>query len=78
MTPAARRAVFSLPASLSIRCGRRYGTGTPCSTTGGCVGSSSAACDTPLGVIVSTTFGTVAGSTEQIGDVPPTAHTPNA
>ena len=31
----------------------------------------------PVGVIVSITFGTVPGSTAQIGDVPPTAQTPN-
>jgi hypothetical protein len=49
---------------------------TPWSTTGPSVGSSSVAWETPAGVIVSTTFGTVFGSTEQIGAVPPGAHTP--
>src|SRR5580700_9392512 len=41
------------------------------------VGSSSVAWETPGGVITSMAFGTVAGSTEQIGAVPPGAHTPN-
>ena len=56
---------------------RPHGTVTPCSTTGPRVGSSSVACDTPDGGIVSITFGTVLGSTEQIGLVPPGAQTPN-
>jgi len=33
--------------------------------------------DTPAGVITSTAFGTVFGSAEQTGALPPTAHTPN-
>src|SRR5258708_863858 len=41
------------------------------------VGSSSVACETPAGVITSTAFGTVPGSTKQIGAVPPGAQTPN-
>ena len=45
-------------------------------TTGPRVGSSSVAWETPAGVITSTAFGTVAGSTEQTGAVPPGAHTP--
>ena len=45
--------------------------------TGPRVGSSSVACETPAGVITSTAFGTVPGSTEQIGWVPRGAHTPN-
>src|SRR5580704_18989535 len=46
-------------------------------TTGPGTGSSSVAWETPGGVITSMAFGTVAGSTEQIGAVPPGAHTPN-
>src|SRR4029077_12647830 len=46
-------------------------------TTGPRVGSSSVACETPAGVITSTAFGTVPGSTEQIGAVPGGPHTPN-
>jgi hypothetical protein len=53
------------------------GTVTPCSTTGPIVGSSSVACETPEGVIVSITLGTVFGRSEQIGLVPPDAQTPN-
>ena len=45
-------------------------------TTGPAVGSSSVACDTPGGVRTSMALGTVAGSTEQIGLVPPAAQTP--
>src|SRR5690349_21756781 len=41
------------------------------------VGSSSVSCETPPGVITSTAFGTVPGSVEQIGEVPPGAQTPN-
>ena len=58
--------------------GRRYGTTTPWSTFGGCVGSSSLACVTPGGGIVSITFGTVSGLAPQIGfGSPAAAHTPN-
>src|SRR5215510_7861419 len=57
--------------------GSGQGTVTGWMTTGPRVGSSSVACDTPCGVITSTAFGTVFGSTEQIGAVPPGAHTPN-
>src|SRR5712691_9242898 len=46
-------------------------------TTGPRVGSSSVAWETPGGVITSTAFGTVAGSAEQTGAVPPGGHTPN-
>ena len=46
-------------------------------TTGPSVGFSSVACETPAGVITSMALGTVAGSTEQIGAVPPVAQTPN-
>src|SRR6266480_798848 len=45
--------------------------------TGPRVGSSSVAWDTPAGVITSIAFGTVPGSAEQTGAVPPGAHTPN-
>ena len=54
-----------------------YGTVTGWMTTGPRVGSSSVACDTPGGVMTSMALGTVDGSTEQMGAVPPTAHTPN-
>src|SRR5450755_2805282 len=47
-------------------------------TTGPRVGLSSVAWDTPAGVMMSIALGTMAGSTVQIGLVPPTAHTPNA
>src|SRR4029077_7588890 len=53
------------------------GTVTGWMTTGPRVGSSSVACETPAGVITSTAFGTVPGSTEQIGAVPGGPHTPN-
>ena len=43
-------------------------------TTGPRVGSSSVAWETPAGVMTSMAFGTVVGSTAQIGLVPPTAH----
>src|ERR1017187_5048212 len=46
-------------------------------TTGPRVGLSSVAWETPVGVSTSTAFGTVAGSTLQIGAVPPGAQTPN-
>ena len=46
-------------------------------TTGPRVGLSSVACETPAGVITSMALGTVDGSTEQIGVVPPGAQTPN-
>jgi hypothetical protein len=46
-------------------------------TTGPRVGLSSVACETPGGVITSMALGTVVGSTEQIGAVPPAAQTPN-
>src|SRR5215475_15300082 len=45
--------------------------------TGAIVGSSSVPCETPSGVITSTAFGTVLGSTWQIASVPPGAQTPN-
>ena len=54
----------------------RYGTVTPCSTTGPRVLSSSVAWETPGGVMVSITLATVLGSAEQIGAVPPTGQTP--
>src|SRR5690348_1582084 len=44
--------------------------------TGPRVGSSSVAWETPAGVSTSTALGTVFGSTEQTGAVPPDAHTP--
>src|SRR5690349_15268052 len=50
--------------------------GTPRMTTGPRVGSSSVDWATPDGVITSIALGTLAGSTEQIGLVPPGAHTP--
>ena len=53
------------------------GTVTGWMTTGPRVGSSSVAWETPGGVITSMAFGTVSGSTVQIGAVPPGAHTPN-
>src|SRR5262249_27308471 len=53
-----------------------YCTGTPCSVTGPVSGLSSVAWSRPAGVIVSITFGTVFGSTAQIGLFPPGAHTP--
>src|SRR5215468_7360713 len=58
---------------------RGYGQGTVTGwmTTGPRVGSSSVAWETPAGVITSTAFGTVSGSDEQTGAVPPVAHTPN-
>src|ERR1700746_2488407 len=46
-------------------------------TTGPRAGASSVACEPPCGVITSMAFGTVPGSTEQTGAVPPGAHTPN-
>ena len=46
-------------------------------TTGPRVGSSSVAWETPAGVSTSTALGTVFGSAEQTGAVPPDAHTPN-
>src|ERR1700761_6524749 len=46
-------------------------------TTGPSAGLSSAACETPAGVSTSMALGTVDGSTEQIGAVPPAAQTPN-
>src|SRR5260370_23269367 len=46
-------------------------------TTGPRVGSSSVDWDTSEGVITSTAFGTVPGSTEQIGAVPLGTQTPN-
>src|ERR1700722_16001919 len=46
-------------------------------TTGPRVGLSSVAWETPAGVITSMALGTVVGSTERIGAVPPGAHTPN-
>jgi hypothetical protein len=46
-------------------------------TTGPRVGSSSVSWDTPGGVMTSIAFGTDAGSTEQMGLVPPGAQTPN-
>ena len=55
---------------------RPQGTVTGWITTAPAVGSSSVACDTPDGVMTSMALGTVAGSTEQIGLVPPAAHTP--
>ena len=45
-------------------------------TTGPRVGSSSELCETPVGVLTSTAFGTVVGSTLQIGAIPPLAQTP--
>ncbi len=57
---------------------RAQGTVTGWMATGPRVGSSSVACETPAGVITSMAFGTVPGSTEQIGWVPPGAHTPNS
>src|SRR5215468_1638922 len=57
--------------------GSGQGTVTGWMTTGPRVGSSSVACETPCGVITSTAFGTVPGSTWQIEAVPPGAHTPN-
>jgi len=51
-----------------------HGTVTPWMMTGPRVGSSSVAWETPAGVMTSIAFGTVAGSTEQIGLVPPAAH----
>lgn len=59
-----------------VRALPRYGTVTPCNWTGPRVGSSSVAWETPAGVIVSMSCGTVPGSSEQIGEVPPGAHTP--
>lgn len=56
---------------------RCQGMATPRIVTGPLVGSSSVACAVPGGVSVSITFGTFAGSTEQIGAVPPAAQTPN-
>ncbi len=53
------------------------GTVTGWITTGPAVGSSSVACDTSAGVMTSMALGTVVGSTEQIGLVPPGAQTPN-
>src|SRR5204863_2154632 len=44
--------------------------------TGPRVGSSSVAWETPAGVSTSTALGTVFGSAEQTGAVPPDAHTP--
>jgi hypothetical protein len=44
-------------------------------TTGPGTGLSSVACDTPAGVMTSMAFGTVVGSTEQVGALLPTAHT---
>src|SRR5262245_64385690 len=46
-------------------------------TTGPRVGSSSVAWETPDGVMTSIVFGMVDGPAEQIGAVPPGAHTPN-
>src|SRR5450755_5029042 len=46
-------------------------------TTGPGMGLSSVAWETPAGVITSMAFGTVVGSTEQIGAVPSGAQTPN-
>src|SRR5262244_3968567 len=54
--------------------GSGQGTVTGWMTTGPRVGSSSVACETPCGVITSTAFGTVPGSTWQIDAVPPGAH----
>src|SRR5450756_504668 len=56
---------------------RDHGSWTGWMTTGPRVGSSSVAWETLVGVITSTALGTVAGSAEQIGAVPPGAHTPN-
>src|ERR1017187_1381428 len=54
-----------------------HGTATPSMTTGPRGGLSSVAWDTPAGVITSPAFGTVPGSTEQVGLVLPVAQTPN-
>ena len=51
-------------------------TGTPVITTAPLVGSSSVAWLTPLGVSTSIALGRVAGSSRQIGLLPPAAHTP--
>src|SRR4029453_8303440 len=50
---------------------------TPCSTTAPSNGFSSVAWLTPAGGITSTAFGTVLGSTVQIGELSPGAQTPN-
>ena len=54
-----------------------YGAVTPDSSTGPSVGLSSVSWETPGGVIVSITYGTLAGLYEQIGAVLPDAQTPN-
>src|SRR6201986_5628841 len=46
-------------------------------TTGPKAGLSSVACEAPAGVSTSMALGTVDGSAEQIGAVPPGAQTPN-
>ncbi len=53
------------------------GTVTPESSTGPSVGLSSVSWDTPDGVIVSKTYGTLLGSTAQIGFAWPDADTLN-
>src|SRR5580698_6670162 len=55
----------------------RYGTVTPCRTTGPGTGLSSVSCETPGGVMVSITSGTKFRGYEQIGSVPPTGQTPS-
>jgi hypothetical protein len=57
--------------------GVAQGTVTGWITTGPRVGSSSVAWETPAGVVTSTALGTVPGSAEQMGEVPPGVHTPN-
>src|ERR1700722_938793 len=54
-----------------------YGAVTPCRTTGPGTGLSSVPCETPGGVIVSITSGTVLGSSEQIASAPSTGQTPS-
>jgi hypothetical protein len=53
------------------------GTVTGWMTTGPGAGSSSVAWDTPAGVSTSVALGTVPGSTEHTGLVPPAGQTPN-
>ena len=53
----------------------RYGTATPCSTTGPKTGSSSALCDTPGGLTVAIASGTEPGEGAD-RRVPPTGQTP--
>lgn len=74
MLPAACGLVLTVP--LVMRGSANQGMVTSCRTTGPVVGSSSVAWEAPGGVSRSITFGTVEGSTEQMGLVPPGAQTP--